>query len=246
MAAKYVLIISFLLATVLAEIYLSPDQVKEARNALENPNLFEGDIAGPIDTDRSATTGERYRWPQATIPYIIDSSLNKGKARNVIQQAMNEYHRRTCIRFVPRKKEKNYIKIFSGNGCYSHVGRTGGQQPVSLGKGCLYIGIVIHELGHAVGFFHEQSRSDRDEYLIIYLENVDQSMKGNFFKLKPHENILYNTFDYDSIMIYGSKSFSMNGRDTMVARNGHKLVDAFYKSKMTSSDEYRMRKMYNC
>nr|XP_042911951.1 astacin-like metalloprotease toxin 4 [Parasteatoda tepidariorum] len=130
--------------------------------------------------------------------------------------------------------------------CYSYVGRIYGQQRLSLGYGCHYFGTIIHELGHAVGFYHEQNRSDRDEYLIIYLENVAQSAQSNFRKLSPQGNILYNEFDYDSIMIYDNKSFSKNGKDTMVARNGQKLFHAYKKPGMTKNDIERVNKMYKC
>ena len=54
-------------------------------------------------------------------------------------------------RFTPRTSEAGYIHIVPGNGCSSSVGRTGRVQSVSLGSGCVYLGIVIHELMHAVG-----------------------------------------------------------------------------------------------
>ncbi len=55
---------------------------------------------------------------------------------------MGEYHGKTCVRFVPKSNnDRNYIQIFSGQGCYSLIGNNKqGQQPLSLGRGCLDLG----------------------------------------------------------------------------------------------------------
>ncbi|CAL1288279.1 unnamed protein product [Larinioides sclopetarius] len=115
-----------------------------------------------------------------------------------------------------------------------------------LRQGCLYVGTTIHELGHAIGFYHEQNRSDRDNFLYIYLNNVVRGMEFNFAKLAPSQNLLLTAFDYGSIMIYGNDAFSKDGSPTMVAKNGQKLLNPFDKQSLTSSDAERVKKMYNC
>ncbi|GIY31335.1 zinc metalloproteinase nas-13 [Caerostris darwini] len=212
---------------------------------MQNPDLFGGDMLGVDVSDRNVIPQPHLRWTGRRIPYVIDRSI--AGQTNLIQQAMQDYHSKTCLRFVPRTYEMNYLRIFPGQGCYSNVGMIGGQQPVSLGQGCMLKGIIIHELGHAIGFFHEQNRSDRDQYLIIYWENIQQGMDTQFFLLKAHENLLLDRFDYNSIMLYSNTAFSKDGRSqTMVSRQGVPLREAYEKPGLSNSDVYRIQKMYNC
>lgn len=76
--------------------------------------------------------------------------------------------------------------------CCSYVGRRGGKQYLSLGTGCLRFGIITHELGHAVGFWHEQNRPDRSIYIDVIYDNVDSSKYLNF---DPREMNEVDTFD---------------------------------------------------
>lgn len=64
--------------------------------------------------------------------------------------------------------------------CCSFVGKRGnGPQAISIGKNCDKFGIVVHELGHVVGFWHEHTRPDRDNHVQIVRENI---MSGNIYK----------------------------------------------------------------
>lgn len=106
----------------------------------------------------------------------VHSTPEGNNDMETIKAAMNEYHKKTCIRFVPRQREhRDYVLIVSDNsGCWSSVGRIGGPQKLNLqSPGCLTtLGTPIHELMHAVGFLHEQNRYERDKHVIIHWENI--------------------------------------------------------------------------
>ena len=149
---------------------------------MANPELIGGDVLGigdSNDVDTYAAAGGTARvWPKGVLFYDIDLALND-KA-NVIHDAMRHIESKTCIRFVQRNATSHdYVHIFPGDGCNSWVGRGGGQQPMSLHHQCLCCGIrpAAHELMHALGFEHEHQRSDRDNYLEIHWEHIDNNFK---------------------------------------------------------------------
>ncbi|XP_035211008.1 astacin-like metalloprotease toxin 5 [Stegodyphus dumicola] len=217
--------------------------------AMHNPDLFEGDILGvDVDEDKNAVVEKHRIWPNGRIPYTIDPKLTPQIPQ--IKEAMQHYADKTCIRFVPKEdKDMQYIRIFPGRGCYSHVGKTLNDQPLSLGAGCFKFGIIVHELGHSVGFYHEHSRSDRDDYLNIHYENIQTGMESQFVKLRPKQNQLLTPFDYDSIMLYGETVFSKShydGLKTMTAKDGRKLKEVTDKPGLSESDIIRISKLYKC
>jgi len=106
-----------------------------------------------------------------------------------------------------------------GGGCSSFVGLKGGEQELTLGRGCRQLGIIMHEVGHAMGFHHEQTRPDRDDYVVINQNNIPPNVYFNFQK---YTNAVIKEwgipYDYASIMHYGSTAFSYNGQATIVAK----------------------------
>ncbi|KAF6018342.1 ASTL [Bugula neritina] len=116
-----------------------------------------------------------------------------------------------CVQFVPRKTQANYVQLSMKRQCWSDLGRVGnGRQTVSLGRNCYTHGTVMHELLHTLGFYHEQSRADRDFYVDIHRENIKQGAESNFdrYALGTTVDHLDQPYDYDSIMHYQSTSFS--------------------------------------
>ncbi|XP_068228214.1 zinc metalloproteinase nas-13-like isoform X2 [Palaemon carinicauda] len=160
--------------------------------------------------------------------------------------AFKEYHEKTCIRFVPRTVERDYIHIIKGDGCSSSVGRIGGAQKVSLGPGCLYVGIVMHELMHSAGFWHEQSRNDRDNYITINKANVQDGMWYNFEKYSWDKiQTLGVEYDLDSILHYGPYAFAKDRtRPTIIPRfTGAEIGQ---RRGFSKKDIEKLQQLYDC
>ncbi|XP_067144869.1 astacin-like metalloprotease toxin 1 [Centruroides vittatus] len=152
-----------------------------------------------------------------------------------------------CIKFTQRTYEQNYIKFHKGVGCNSYVGRVGGGQLVSIGENCDHLGIIVHEINHALGFFHEHTRPDRDNHLTIFWNNIQNGMATQFQKLHPTQTKLLNSFDVKSVMLYGDTAFSKDGvSKTMIAKSNKKLREVHEKTGLSASDVYRIKKLYKC
>lgn len=185
--------------------------------------VYQGDIVlgrlGGQYTAQSATL-KTATWPGCVIPYAINPDLPNKKR---VTDAINHWTSRSGVRFVERTNQKDYI-VFEddGKGCYSYIGRRGGRQTLSLAKNCS-TGSTIHEIGHTLGLFHEQSRQDRDNYVTVLYENVQPDQKSNFDKYRSGSGRDVGAFDFNSIMIYGTDFFSRNGKPTLVHKDGTRL-----------------------
>ncbi|XP_044151338.1 meprin A subunit beta-like [Bufo gargarizans] len=207
-------------------------------------NLFEGDIKQDSRT-RNAIISPQYRWP-LIVPYYLENSLEIN-AKGVILKAFERYRLKTCIDFKPWNGENNYVSVFRDNGCYSYVGMQNGKQQLSIGPGCDTVEIVQHEVLHALGFYHEQSRSDRDDYVTILWKNIQFGMDHNFFSYSDTETTFLGVpYDYTSVMHYSSTAFSATGNPTLQTKKAafNNLVGK--QMDLSAKDALKLNRLYNC
>jgi len=216
-------------------------------NPEELGELPEGDIAGGYN----GIIDERYRWPNGVVPFVITPGDFTDDEVEVIQTAMDSYYGYTngCIQFVPRTDESDYVKFqSSGGGCYSYVGRIGGAQDINYqaGGSCISrYGTVQHEMMHALGFYHEQSRWERDDYVTIQWQNIQPGYYSNFFKYTEEEVTGFGVdYDYDSAMHYSRSGFSINGEDTITPLDPNAEIGQ--RVELSVGDQEKVRRMYNC
>lgn len=201
---------------------------------------MSGDIILPdaaIDASLWAAPAPVRRWPGGVIPFEIASDVVDPQR---IHDAIAHYQRQTSIRLVPRRStDLVYLRFIPYTGSsfcgLSDIGRR--YAPLNPPPGALYpqnlqlsgtcgsAGTVIHELGHALGLWHEQSRPDRDSHVIVHWENIedDAAIRYQFEKHDLDGDVLAGPYDFDSIMHYGSKFGSANGLPTLTRLDGTEI-----------------------
>ena len=151
-------------------------------------------------------------WPDATLYYSIDADVPNQQS---ILDGIAYWNTHTAIRILPRTAEVNYVRFQRVNvdaACNSFIGQIGGAQTLGITNNCP-TGSVIHELGHALGLWHEQQRADRAGHLTVLYENIDKRFLSNFPQATSAADTSY--YDFDSIMHYGANGFSRNYQDAL-------------------------------
>ncbi|XP_051997387.1 low choriolytic enzyme-like isoform X2 [Xyrauchen texanus] len=212
----------------------------------DEPELLDDIAVNERNADPCTSTD--CLWPTSAdghvyIPYVIADNYSSREV-DIIQRALDSFSSVSCIRFFPRNDERDYISIESRSGCYSYVGRQGYGQIVSLASsGCIYHSTVQHELLHALGFNHEQTRSDRDDHIQVIWENILDDKKHNFDKINTLNQ--GTPYDYNSVMQYERYAFSKNGLATMVPIPDSS-VEIGTATEMSQNDMTRLFRLYKC
>ncbi|XP_030622232.1 high choriolytic enzyme 1 isoform X2 [Chanos chanos] len=211
--------------------------------------LVEGDLVVPKTRTAVNCWNNHCLWKKSSnglveVPYTLSSDFSYYEKMK-LEYALATFHRKTCVRFVPRSSQNDYVSIENRNGCFSSLGRSGGKQVVSLNKyGCLHNGIIQHELSHALGFYHEQTRSDRDQYVRINWEYISPSVAYNFYV--QNTNNLDTPYDYSSVMHYGRTAFSNQYGKETITPIPDESVQIGQSQGLSDIDILRINKLYDC
>ncbi|XP_072254921.1 astacin-like metalloendopeptidase [Pyxicephalus adspersus] len=208
-----------------------------------NGEIFEGDIL--MQKSPTVFSPDFIKWikkgDKVIIPYVLDPSYQPQHIQ-VINAAFDDLHATTCIRFVNHTGQRDYISIMPGLGCYSSIGRRGKMQVLSLNFDCLAKGkgIVLHELLHVIGFWHEHSRADRDDYVTIYWDAIKAGYRQNFCKYET-TNMIGN-YSLGSILHYSGNAFAdKEDRPTIVPRVNASIGQ---REKLDNADIQRVNDLY--
>uniref|UniRef100_A0AC35U6C5 Zinc metalloproteinase n=1 Tax=Rhabditophanes sp. KR3021 TaxID=114890 RepID=A0AC35U6C5_9BILA len=249
-------------------------EINIKKDPMLNPHMFQGDmfltdtqmdkvisdIQNELDnkakassisnrSKRSIDAVMSFKW-KFPIRYYLGPTLSVSD-KNVIEASLTELKASTCVKF---SKQLSPIVGFPGlnikkaEGCWSYVGQIFSNQPqdVSIGEGCQHIGIIQHELSHALGLEHEQSRPDRDNYLFIYPANIISGLEDQFVKASASSVKDYGIlFDFGSAMLYPKTAFSKNGQNTVVPKIAVYYEAVGQHSRLSFSD-YKMINLHYC
>ncbi|XP_040564112.1 high choriolytic enzyme 2 isoform X1 [Lepeophtheirus salmonis] len=260
--------------TLLICVYTSQSKgIPKIENQTLSCSLVIDDRFNPEKINRNIVDS---RWPRGKVPYKFTSSYSR-KEINLIRSAMKDIQSRSCVKFVKaRPKHKHYVDIGSDQkGCHASLGfnKDIGRHYVNLERpGCMFLSVIQHELlHHILGFDHEQNRPDRNSYVRINWQYLNQDSFRSFFrsvekgtaplpqKCDPSRGYTFDDcysgyftdtlglpYDYMSIMHYAKDSFTKYpGYNVMdpLQQGGENMGKS---RKMTDLDHDKLYKAYGC
>ncbi|XP_055333868.1 meprin A subunit alpha-like isoform X2 [Paramacrobiotus metropolitanus] len=241
--------------------YISPEILEkylgQDNDAMEyQTSLFEGDIK-EIDRDSGKTNvseggnnfsnDKNIRWPDGIIPYLISSGFNTEERMN-IRKALREISDATtdCVRFIEyTSRHKHYIRFAKSRMCASCIGRRTGMQMIELSSQCVKeLGTIQHEVMHALGFFHEMSRRDRDEYVTINYENI---LTGAAFNFDSRNGRTFGLpYDYSSVLHYSIFDFAKDSSVPVIVPTRKPAQCIGQRINLSFLDAVKIKLAYGC
>jgi hypothetical protein len=199
------------------DVGIKPEVLRAFRQKLVDEQ--GGNNQGPSPA-ADTPPGTAFKWPSGSVPYRFDptqvsnGTITAAKMQQV-RDAVAEWAASANVHFneFTGATPPNFVTVQEnaslGGGFSSSVGMAGGEQFVQFGPAAWNRGTVCHEMGHAIGYYHEQSRDDRDTYVIILTQNIIPGDEPNFAKI-PGGSVAEGAYDFYSVMHYARNALSID------------------------------------
>ncbi|XP_055533335.1 seminal metalloprotease 1-like [Wyeomyia smithii] len=231
---------------------LTNDHAEELSGNSEGDMVLSNEQRSSLNINRNGLLDEKYRWPNNTVQYKIIPENFTSEQIDYIHKALNTIANVSCLTFVEAAPDAtSYVRVVGDTtGCFSKVGFTESIQDLNLApnvleQGCFRLGTIIHEFLHALGFYHMQSASDRDDYVTIVWENIQPGREHNFEKYASTEISSFDTgYDYGSVLHYPATAFSVNEERTIIPKDPNATIGQ--RKGMSEKDIAKLNHMYKC
>lgn len=227
-------------------------RIMNINGPLLNISSLQGIITGDYREHANTICSAGHKsclWPSSHnkniyVPYAFKSNYKRAH-KALIMTSLFEFESLTCLRFKYRTREVAYLEFIDGIGCWSYVGPGKRTQEISLQEPhCVDVGIIQHQMMHALGFYHETSRTDRKNHVEVKIEHVVKGFEHNFNVKKS--NNLVTEYDYSSIMHFGRYAFSkMPGLPTIVPKPDPN-INLGQLMGFSKTDILKINKLYQC
>ncbi|XP_071450821.1 hatching enzyme 1.2 [Hetaerina americana] len=243
------------------DIMLLPDQAGSSRNIIINEDTRWPNATLPYYIDPVFSEGEREiimgalaEFNQTSCMRLVPYTANDEKKDKSLIDSLS------ITRSLPASGDEDESRLFASKkepasyiwiqgeptGCWSMVGRQKGPggQVVNLQRpGCVHHGVIVHEVLHALGFFHQQSAYNRDDYVDIIWDKIEKGKESNFHKYNSSLVTDFGVeYDYSSVMHYGRTAFSNDGSDTIVPKDKDAKIGQ--RKKMSEKDLAKLMRSY--
>lgn len=220
----------------------------------EKSSYLEADIlSDKVQAQNKMAVRDNHRlWPGGKMLYQMDFDTNSNTyVRDMILSAVNQINAVGCVTITPASQSAtDYVSIQLGDDYTSHVGRQGGAQTLTVVAKTIHRGTIMHELMHALGFGHEHNRPDRDDYLVVDFDNIQESAQSYFTKYTLNDPVQDEdlAYDYTSLMhatdMYDSKVNVDITKPVIWRKDGE--LELGQRTYLTELDNQRLRKIYSC
>ena len=217
---------------------------------IEQQVVLGGDILlGHID-EFQAPRGSRSagmartirRWPDGIVPF--DDGDMSATMRSRIATAVSDWNRDTGLTLIRRTSETDFIRFVPVlKGCSSSgIGMWGLVQFINLASACS-TGNIRHEIGHAIGLFHEHTRDDRNDFVSVTLSATNSPHNYWRYSSLGFVGVDLGPYDLNSLMHYGSFDFAIDPTVPVMLTTGGAII-VKQRAALTPGDIWGVNRMY--